>query len=276
MKSYLKLFTFTLISFVFSCTSIKTYPDATGPRFSGDYREFTATFEDTVTVATFNIANAVEISRAISELSNSPELSQADIILLQEMDQSGTDRIASALKTTYIYYPATNKDGKNFGNAILSMWPLSNDRKYVLPYDYPFHKSPRAAVSAVVKIDDLAILTFSVHTHTILLSEEKRLAQVDSLVNDISQKWHYVVVGGDFNSPGTSNVEAIEKIFKKHGFRRASEKAGPTVEVGPLELTLDHIFTKGFRVAATGKLESSRASDHLPVWVRLIPQNPEY
>ena len=271
MKSPLKLFVFVLISFVFSCTSIKTYPDASGPRFCGGYREFTPTFKDTVTVATFNIANAAKIQQAITELSGSPDLSKADIILLQEMDERGSDRIAGALKTTYVYYPATNKNGKNFGNAILSMWPLSDDRKYVLPHDYPFHKSPRAAVSAVVKIDDLAILTFSVHTHTILLSEEKRLAQVDSLVNDISQKWHYVVVGGDFNSPGTPNVEAIEKIFKKHGFQRASEKAGPTVEVGPLDLTLDHIFTKGFQVAAAGKLESSRASDHLPVWVKLIP-----
>ncbi len=80
-------------------------------------------------------------------------------------------------------------------------------------------------------------------------------------------------MGGDFNSPGNSNVEAIARIFRQNGFQYASENSGITVEVGPLDFTLDHIFSKGFEVVSTGALESSRASDHYPVWVKLIRQS---
>jgi endonuclease/exonuclease/phosphatase (EEP) superfamily protein YafD len=238
----------------------------------GDYREDAPVFNDTLKVVSFNIAHAREIDQAIRELSGSPELAEADIILLQEMDEIGTETIACSLKTNYLYYPMSNKDGKNFGNAILSRWPFSNESKYILAHDYPFIKSPRAAASAVIQIGELTVLTYSVHTHTILLSEEKRWAQVDSLVTDISREWKQVIVGGDFNSPGDSNVEAITKIFQQNGFQRASENSGTTVEVGPLDFTLDHIFSKGFKAMSTGTLKSSQASDHYPIWVKLVTQ----
>ena len=259
-----------MILLVFTCTSIKNYPDPQGPKFMGDYREDAPVFDDTLKVVSFNIAHAREIDQAIRELSGSPELAEADIILLQEMDEAGTEKIAQSLKTSYLYYPASNKDGKNVGNAILSRWPFSKEGKYILPFDYSIKKSPRTAVWAVIQIRELAVLTYSVHTHTILLSEEKRWAQVDSLVTDISREWKQVIVGGDFNSPGNSNVEAITEIFQQNGFQRASENSGTTVEVGPLDFTLDHIFTKGFEAVSAGALETSLASDHYPIWVKLV------
>jgi len=265
---YLLLLTLLL----FSCTTIKNYPDPQGPKFMGDYRENAPVFNDTLKVVSFNIAHALKIDQAIQELAGTPELAGADIIFLQEMDETGTETIARSLKTNYLYYPASNKDEKNVGNAILSRWPFSQEHKYFLPYDYSFKKSPRAAVWAVIQIGDLAVLTCRVHTHTILLSEEKRWAEVDSLVNNISRQWKQVTVGGDFNSPGTPNVEAIAKIFRQNGFQRASENSGATVEVGPLDFTLDHIFSKGFEVVSAGALESSRASDHYPIWVKLVAQ----
>jgi endonuclease/exonuclease/phosphatase (EEP) superfamily protein YafD len=270
MIKYHRFCLFLLTWLFFSCTTIKNYPDPLGPKFLGDYREDAPVFNDTLKVVSFNIAHALKIDQATQELSGSAELTGADIILLQEMDESGTETIARSLKTNYLYYPVSKKDGKNFGNAILSRWPFSRERKYILPYDYPIKKSPRAAVSAVLQIGELEVLTYSVHTHTILLSEEKRLAQVDSLVKDISREWKQVIVGGDFNSPGTSNVEAIVRIFRQNGFQHASENSGTTVEVGPLDLTLDHIFSRGFEVVSTGALESSRASDHYPIWVKLV------
>jgi hypothetical protein len=54
------------------------------------------------------------------ELFQTNELEDLDVLLLQEMDEKGTDLLARALKMSYVYYPAIYIPGqeKNFGNSI--------------------------------------------------------------------------------------------------------------------------------------------------------------
>jgi endonuclease/exonuclease/phosphatase (EEP) superfamily protein YafD len=47
------------------------------------------------------------------------------------------------------------------------------------------------------------------------------------------------------------------------------------VEVDPLgifRLEMDHIFSRGFEVLETGKVDEAGASDHKPVWAVLKPR----
>lgn len=48
----------------------------------------------------------------------------------------GTKSIARALDMSYIYYPAIfrHRSAKDFGNAVLSRWPIISDAKIVLPH----------------------------------------------------------------------------------------------------------------------------------------------
>src|SRR5262245_47892387 len=84
---------------------------------------------------TFNIRFAREIDRAIALLIEDRDLQGADLVFLQEMDAPGTERIAAALGMHYVYYPATVHpgNGRDFGNAVLSRWPLRDEHKIVLP-----------------------------------------------------------------------------------------------------------------------------------------------
>ncbi len=136
-----------------------------------------------IKVISFNIKLAKNIEHSIYELKYYPELKYADLILLKEMDEIGTDKIAKILKYNYIYYPASihPKSDRNFGNAILSKWSIINDQKIILPHKVAICKTRRITVSAAVLMDKLKLRVYSVHTETMVLNKEKRMNQAKSV-----------------------------------------------------------------------------------------------
>ena len=55
------------------------------------------------------------------------------------------------------------------------------------------------------------------------------------------------------------------------GLERASAGNGPTIKRFNIAAEADHIYTHGFVIEAAGKVPNAAASDHLPVWVWLKP-----
>lgn len=268
------LFLFLLMIAIVSCTMIKNYPNPEGPEFVGNFAAETPDFEGTIKVVTFNIKLGKKIESAIEDLNQSPQLRNADILLLQEMDEDGVDRIARRLRYNFVYYPASMhyKHGKNYGNAILSKWPIRNHRKIVLPYEHPMNKQIRIAAIATILVEDFEVLTYSVHTEMFWLGPKKKLDQVDSILRSVADHFEYVIIGGDFNTNTENGVRETEKLFAQAGFLRASRGSGVTSNVHLLGLTdfkLDHIFVKGFTPEICGKCEEARSSDHYPVWAIL-------
>jgi len=257
-----------------SCSVPVNFRNPEKPKFAGNFARGTASFNGTLKVITYNIKLSQKIEQAIQELGQIDELKGADIILLQEMDESGVDFIARSLLYNYVYYPASvhYKHGKNYGNAILSKWPLKDYRKIVLPYEHPMNKQIRIAAITTILVAEYEILTYSVHTEMFWLGSKKKLNQVDAIVRSISEYYDLVIVGGDFNTNTKSGIQDTERIFTELGFIRASKGIGATVEVDPLgliEFELDHIFTKGMKPVDKGKVEMAEASDHFPLWVVL-------
>src|SRR5687768_6597349 len=83
-----------------ACALEPNYLDPRGPRFSGDYTEGQPATDGRVRVVSYNLAFGREVQAAIAALKTAP-LAGADLILMQEMDASGVDRIASALRLRY-------------------------------------------------------------------------------------------------------------------------------------------------------------------------------
>ena len=92
-------------------------------------------FDGIIKVITYNIKLSKKIDKAAQLLAQHDDLNDADIICLQEMDPAGVKHIAHALKYNYVYYPAIlhPRSEKDFGNAILSKWPIVSDQKIILP-----------------------------------------------------------------------------------------------------------------------------------------------
>ncbi len=256
---------------VVACHPAVNYLDPEGPKFSGNFAPGNAVFSDTVKIVTFNIEFAEKIDQAILELSTVEELKNADVILLQEMDEQGSERIAQALKYNFIYYPAIRytRENSNFGNAILTRWPIGYTKKILLPFEAPGNNTRRIAVVAAIMIGNLEVLAYSLHTATIVQRESKRLAQVDSVARSIPPDVKHVIVGGDFNTVFEGNITETENIFLQHGLARASKGSGPTNKPKPFSQTLDHVFARGMRALSVGTFKDSQASDHLPLWVKL-------
>jgi endonuclease/exonuclease/phosphatase family metal-dependent hydrolase len=213
-------------------------------------------------VVTFNIQYAREIEGAIRLFRATPGMQDADFVLLQEMDEDGVRRIAAALSLgNYVYYPTTVMRGRNFGNAILSRWPLEDDAKLILPHLALFDGSQRIAVRATARVGAQRIRLYSVHLATMLDHwPAARRDQAMAVVADADSAHDPVIIAGDTNAPG------LWKAFDGRGYRCISRDLGGTR--GPF--SIDHIFTRGLQLeqpAARGVIRGhDDVSDHNPVW----------
>jgi len=260
---------------LFLSRSIENFPDPEGPSFSGNYAGEQPVSDDPLTVVTWNIKFAEEVEKAIEEWDAHSDISSADIVLLQEMDEAGVELMARQLGYDYVYYPASIHDrhDRTFGNAILSKWPILESAKILLPHHSPTNEQRRIAVRAVIEVGERDLLAYSVHTETFVLSAKKRGEQIDALVNDIKdQPQRHVVVGGDFNTFTQNSFSDLESTMAEAGLERISAGTGATVlSLGGFGFTLDHLFAKNMTLLDSGVWPDTSASDHAPVWAVLSP-----
>ena len=261
------LFSFLLVS----CQAISNYGDDAGPLFNGNYASTPTNFDGILKVISWNIKFSEKIPEALGDFVEFAELTDADIILLQEMDQDGVDALARTLSYNYVYFPASihTHHERNFGNAILARWPIHDAEKLLLPHQNPKNQQTRIAAKADVAVEDMEVLTYSVHTETFWLPPAQRAAQVQTLIDDVDSGMQHVIIGGDFNTLTPVSVAAVADRFEQAGFQWATEGVGSTVESVPIPLTMDFIFTKGMTVLDAGSVEGVDASDHRPIWTTL-------
>lgn len=188
------------------------------------------------------------------------------------MDEAGTERIARELGLNYVYFPAAIEPtyGKNFGNAVLTRWPIIDSQKLILPHKSFSNRMNRIATRATIRIHGVDILVYSVHTESVFTFSQFREDQYTSVLDNVGPSAKLVIVGGDFNTFTQADVKEIDENFKQAGFMRASEGSGHSLVKYGIEVSSDHIFTKGLVVKEAGKLAGATASDHLPIWVTLM------
>ena len=263
-----------VLIFIIQFYTAKNYLDQNYPYYSGNYAIANLKPVETLTVVSNNIWFAENIDQALSEIQEIRSQKKLDILLLQEMDEVGTEKIARELQFNYVYFPAAIEPtyDKNFGNAILSRWPIIDSQKLILPHKSLSNRMNRIATRATIRIQDANILVYSIHTESIFTLPQFREDQYTAVLDDIDPEAKFVIVGGDFNSFTKPAVEEIEDAYRQAGFTRVSEDSGYTVVKYGIELSSDHIFAKGFVVEEAGKLAVATASDHLPIWVTLTLQ----
>ena len=248
-----------------SCAHFVNYTDPAGPVFTGSFAA-RADPDSVLRVVTFNIEFARHVDGAIALLREDPRLRDADLVFLQEMDDPGTRRIAEALGLSYIYCPATVHPGAghDFGNAILSRWPIRDTKKIILPHLARIGGSQRIATAGTVDIGGTPVRLYSVHVAVPLsVSGRGRREQLRPILEDAAGGPRRVIIAGDLNSHG------LGAFFAHTGF------AWPSREIGSTKgwFDVDQIFLRGFRLAGPGSIgvvrEHRGVSDHRPVWAVL-------
>lgn len=250
------------------------YQSPEGPRYAGAVppapRPAALVGSRPLRVVTFNVQYARRIDRAIRVLESTPGLRDADVIVLQEMDAPGTQRIASALAMGYVYYPGAvhSRTQRDFGNAILSRWPIITDGKLLLPHPGGLRCTQRIATAATVLVDGAPVRVYSVHLGSPMeIGHASRRDQVRVILADAAAHSR-VIVGGDLNSRG------VGKEFRAAGY------IWPTADNPKTHMFFnwDHVLFKGFAPAdhagAGVVRDTLRTSDHDPVWAVAVLAPP--
>lgn len=227
-----------------------------------------------VRVVSWNIQYGIEVERAAHELSERPEARDVDVLLLQEMDETGTAAIAAALDANYAYTsPAPHAHtGRDFGNAVVTRWPIRHSAEIPLPHVAPVSGQPRSATHALVRVGDLDVSVYSVHTEIPALRLARRVEQFETVTADIRARgFERVVVGGDFNTVTARGARALATSMSTAGLIRVSAEDSLSYRRMGRDMMLDHVFAAGFEVRDAGVLAATEASDHLPIWVALDP-----
>ncbi|HET6836798.1 MAG TPA: endonuclease/exonuclease/phosphatase family protein, partial [Gemmatimonadales bacterium] len=160
-----------LVLLLTTCHTGRNYTSAGGPRYAGGTPDTVGEENPsgvTLRVASFNIEFSQQVDSAIAVLRREPGLRDADVLLLQEMTAEATKMVALALGLRYVYYPAFYhyRTRRDLGNAVLSRWPIIDDKKIVLPHRSRFVGTQRTATGATLRVGNRQVRVYSTHLGT--------------------------------------------------------------------------------------------------------------
>lgn len=236
-----------------------------------------------IKVVSYNIRyrSGKELSKLVDLLRADPEIGNATILGLQEVDRrkkrSGNANtakiIAEALELNYAWAaPPTAKPNQEeeTGVAILSMYPLSDVRRIVLPHKGPDERR-RVGIGATVKVLGTDVRVYSLHGET-RISVDKRLEQFKAVLEDLKSfpAAMPAIVLGDFNTWQPSADDKTIKLFSNAGFHtpfNGQSTFRARALFIPIEFRLDWVWFRGIQVATHGIDRKIGLSDHWPLWV---------
>lgn len=256
-----------LAALVLSACATVNFTSPEGPLYTGSFASLPAE-DESLRLVTYNIKLAKRIALATSVLQK-PPLAGADILALQEMDSQGVEQIAAALGMHYVYYPSSLYRGtkREFGNAILSPWPIEAPRKLVLPHRGLIVNQLRTATVATVRVAGRPLRVYAIHLGALpVTTGGRRRRQMDVILKDAAASAEPVVIMGDFNNRGVARYAA------SHGYAWLTKDAGPSLPTPFRSFRFDHVLTRGLPVdccVAAGVVRAAKASDHRPVWATL-------
>lgn len=245
-------------------------------------RKQTTTETREIKVVSYNIRfrSGEELKKITNLLRTDPEIGGAAIIGLQEVDRrkkrSGRCNtvkiIADELGMHYAWAapPAPEADDEEeTGVAILSVYPLSDVRRIVLPHEGPNGRR-RVALGATVEIDGQKWRVYSAHAET-RLAMKKKLEQFKSMMDDLAQFPPNTpsIIMGDLNTWESSADDKTHKLFSGAGWKtpfggEATFKR--KVLFVPIEMKLDWVWLRGLEAGSFGIDRTIELSDHWPLW----------
>jgi endonuclease/exonuclease/phosphatase family metal-dependent hydrolase len=247
------------------CATARNYEDPNAPVYVGG-SPAGGQAGPTLRVVTFNLKWGREIDRAALLLSRPGPLSGADLLVLEEMDRSGTERLARALGLGYVYVPSAVHPvpKQDFGVALLSPWPLEDPRKLVLPHEHRFRKLRRSAAVATLRSPLGPVRVYGVHFESPAGAwDGVRRDQARAVLADAAGWAGPLIVAGDFNG------RAGPREMAAAGLAWPTESVTHTAGPFAFDHILDRVLCPAGSGAAAVAPDETNASDHKPVWAVL-------
>jgi endonuclease/exonuclease/phosphatase family metal-dependent hydrolase len=222
-----------------------------------------------------------DLRELIALFRNDPEIGQAAIIGLQEVDRNrkrtrnvNTARLMAEELGMYYAWAAPPPPAKankpqeeETGVALFSPYPLTDVRRLVLPNEGPNGRH-RAAIGATIRIGNTTLRVYSVHGETRIPVPQK-IEALQAVLDDLA---HYdkampAVVLGDFNTIEAEAIRDVTLLFTKAGFSTPFTNNEETWRTFLVKLKLDWLWLRNLQPIAHGINREIDLSDHWPLWI---------
>lgn len=277
MKKILLVAIFALL-LVAACTNDDNYNDKHGDK------AVIPPEGTTVTMMSYNIygARATDPSNAadLDALAEVIKRQNPDFVALQEVDKY-TNRtgktvhqakdLAEKLNMHWHFSRAIDRDGGEYGDAVLSKYPIEEALNFQLTPDPNLPGEDRSVCIIKVKVEGTELFVGSTHLDHLSqdLSRKYQANQLRTVINDLKGD---VILGGDFNALPDSEVMAIVGSYMTFGCKSGCDNTFPT---STPNRTIDYILyspIENFAIRSYSavkpvdqKVNGVDASDHLPV-----------
>ena len=226
-----------------------------------------------------------ELKQLAKLLHDDKEIGGASILCLQEVDRkkkrtgnSNTARtLADALGMHYAWTaPPTAKNGEEeeTGVAIMSVYPLTDIKRIVLPNAGP-NQRRRVALGATIEIDGRKWRVYSAHAET-RIPLDKKMEQYNAVLGDLARYPPDMpaIVMGDFNTWEPNAADKTTKLFTNAGLQTpftGQKTFRRRLWFVPIELHLDWVWLRGLEATGHGVDRQIEISDHWPLWTIVKP-----
>lgn len=200
----------------------------------------------------------------------------ADIVGLQEVDK-GTTRvggrdlareIAELAGYHHVFYGRPYQGGQ-FGNAILSRFPIKSSDEVILPQTTGTEL--RRAVRAIINVDGRDFSFWTTHLAAAAADEPERLLCVELFNELLSKEKAPAVCTGDFNDFPDGNVHLLMKEKWHDAWELVGVGKGYTFPARGPNRRIDYVYLQQGAPIETLRawVPMSLASDHLPLVVEM-------
>ena len=205
------------------------------------------------------------------------ESQKPDLVALQEVDKlcERGGRIDMArilgerLNMNYRFGRAIDLQGGEYGNAVLSRFPILETRVHALPES----AEQRVALEVEIQIHEERLSFVSLHLES--ASEQQRSRQAKSLIDRFAKKTHPILLAGDFNAirgsePMQQFVEAGWTVLRKNdgnGIQTVQGNQNGRDPRPPEHMEIDFMVIRNITAGNVvhGVVPEFTASDHRPI-----------
>ncbi|MBM75950.1 MAG: hypothetical protein CMK59_11170 [Proteobacteria bacterium] len=228
--------------------------------------------DEKIQIVTYNLQFCEKIDLIVEDIERLEQIKSADLFLFQEVvgppgGPHCVQELAEELNFYASYAPAMRhpKNNLDFGNAILSRWPIVDVQKFILPNRHLIWKTNRVALKATVQHPQKNFDVVTVHLETLLGGSKYRTEQAQFVFEQLSVV-RPVLVSGDWNTFSKQEIEDLERAAKQHALVDMTKHIVQTRPAWMGTWKLDHTFGRGFKNWRAGVVLEAKGSDHLPLW----------
>lgn len=263
MKKYFVLVTLVILSA--SCSKKIHSSQATGENAASG----------AIRVMSYNVRHCSPPSTGLIDVAGTAAVIKSqnpDLVALQEIDvntkRSGqvneAEELAKILDMHFYFGKTIDYDGGAYGIAILSKYPITQQKFYRLPTDSSTKGEPRGFITVKVALPNGKNIRFgSTHLDAQRLPVNRDL-QIQEIIRIAASDKLPFLFAGDLNSVAGSNV--ITQLDQH--FTRTCQSCGFTIPASKPNKTIDFIsFSKSsdFKVISHEVVPENHASDHLGI-----------